>query len=236
MNASSAPQKILTIDIGGSHVKATLLDATGNMIADYKRVETPVPATPETVIAAIKGLAANFENYDVVSAGFPGYVKEGKIITAPNLGSRFWQNTDLQQQLAELLGKPAVVVNDADLQGAGIAKGKGLELVATLGTGFGTALLYNGKLLPHFEISHHPVTKTKDYDEYIGEKALNEVGKVRWNKRMERVIGILKTVFNYDYLYLGGGNSDKITFKLDDNITIVNNRDGIKGGAKLWLP
>jgi polyphosphate glucokinase len=128
------------------------------------------------------------------------------------------------------------VVNDADMQGLGVVKGKGLEMVITLGTGFGTALLMNGHLLPHLELAHHPVKDADTtYDKYIGEKALEKYGKERWNKRMQKVFKILKTVFNYDTLYIGGGNSDLLTFKLDKNMKIVTNADGIKGGARLWL-
>ena len=83
------------------------------------------------------------------------------------------------------------------------------------------------------EISHLPIKKG-DYDDYIGERALESEGKEKWNKRMEKVFEILKTVFNYDTLYIGGGNGKKITFKLDDNMKLVTNEDGIKGGARLW--
>jgi polyphosphate glucokinase len=126
------------------------------------------------------------------------------------------------------------VVNDADLQGLGLATGKGLELVITLGTGFGTAMINNGQLLPHLELAHHPITKKKTYDEYIGQKAMDKIGRKKWNKRMKRVIGILKTVIQYDSLFISGGNADKLDFKPGSNTRIDSNRDGIKGGAKLW--
>jgi polyphosphate glucokinase len=132
------------------------------------------------------------------------------------------------------LGKPVRVVNDADLQGLGVVNGKGFEIVVTLGTGFGTALLMDGQLLPHLEIAHHPIKKGVDYDQYIGEKALLEIGESKWNKRIMKVIDILKTVFNYDFLYISGGNAKKINFELESNIKIVTNKDGIKGGARLW--
>ncbi len=124
--------------------------------------------------------------------------------------------------------------NDAGLQGVGVVRGKGLEMMVTLGTGFGTALLQDGKLLPHLELSHHPIKTDKIYDDYIGEKAYQSKGKEGWNERIKKVIDILKTVFNYDRLYISGGNAKNITFELDENITIVNNREGIKGGARLW--
>lgn len=231
---SLASQKILSIDIGGSRVKATLLNAEGQSLMDYERTNTPLPATPEKVMEAILQLVQRLPGYDRISAGFPGYVKDGVVHTAPNLGTDFWTGTNLAQFLAEKLGKPAKVLNDADMQGLGIARGNGFEIVATLGTGFGTAFLHNGVLLPHIEFAHHPVSKERDYDEYIGEKQLLEVGEERWNKRIRKVLAILKTVFNYDHLYLGGGNAKKLRFKLDDNITLFNNRDGIKGGARLW--
>jgi polyphosphate glucokinase len=226
---------ILTIDIGGSHVKATILNPQGVPVSDYARMPTPEPATPLNVLDLIKELVKNFTDYDKISVGFPGYVRDGVVKTAPNLGSESWKDYPLQINLSALLSRPARVVNDADLQGVGIASGKGLEMVITLGTGFGTALVLDGRLLPHFEIAHHPVKTDKDYDEYIGEKAYQKRGKEHWNYRMKKVFAILKTVFNYDRLYISGGNAKNITFPLDDNMIIVNNREGIKGGARLWL-
>lgn len=231
----AAKEKILCIDIGGSRIKATVLDKEGNLLEEYKKLNTPSPSTPQNVLKTIKELTKEFTGYQKISVGFPGYVKKGGIIsTAPNLGTEHWKGVDLSNKIKTLLGKPCKVVNDADLQGLGMAEGKGLEMVITLGTGFGTALLDDGVLLPHLELAHHPVYKLSTYDKYIGEKALVKFGAARWNKRMERVIQILKTVFNYDHLYISGGNAKKLKFKLDKNITIANNQDGIKGGAKLW--
>ncbi|HSQ45101.1 MAG TPA: ROK family protein [Ginsengibacter sp.] len=226
--------KILAIDIGGSHIKATVLNVSGIFLQDYERLPTPMPATPGKVLAVIKELAQKCPGYDKVAAGFPGFIKDGVVKTAPNLSTADWANFNLVKALEETLGKPAMVVNDADLQGLAIVSGKGLELMITLGTGFGTALLRDGVLMPHLEIAHHPVTKNKDYDAYIGEFEFKRIGKKKWNKRMKRVIEILKVVFNYDRLYISGGSAKEINFKLDDNIVIAGNRDGIKGGAKLW--
>lgn len=115
-----------------------------------------------------------------------------------------------------------------------LAKGKGFEMVITLGTGFGSAIINDGILLPHLEMSQHPITKNKNYNDYVGEAALLKIGKSKWNKRVEKVIGVLKTVFNYDHLFISGGNARLITFKLDKNVTIENNIDGIKGGSIVW--
>lgn len=225
---------ILTIDIGGSNIKAIVLDERGNAVSEYKKLPTPQPSTPQNVLETIKALIKQLPAFDKISAGFPGYIKNGIVKTAPNLGTDEWNNYNLQKTLSAIFSKPAKVVNDADLQGIGLVSGKGLEMVITLGTGFGTALLNEGKLLPHFEIAHHPIKKNTDYDKYIGEAAYERKGKAHWNERMKRVIEILKTVFNYDRLYVSGGNARNLDFKLDDNIIIVNNRDGIKGGAMLW--
>jgi len=235
MNNPSDLKKTLSIDIGGSHIKATVLDQAGKSIKEYEKTPTPNPASPKSVIDAIKALTKDFPEYDHISAGFPGYVKNGIVFTAPNLGTDLWRQTDLQKLLKESLGKDAIVVNDADMQGMGVISGKGFEMVITLGTGFGTALFKDGFLLPHLEIAHLPIKKDKTYDQYLGDKAYHEIGDDRWNKRVKKVIEILKTVFNYDFLYIGGGNSSEIDFKLDDNIKIVSNREGIKGGPRLWM-
>lgn len=234
MKTSPAQTKILSIDIGGSSIKATILNYKGELKMDYNKIVTPKPANPESVVKAIKTLVEKFPGYDYVSVGFPGYVRNGVVKTAPNLGDSYWKDVDFRKQLESTLGKPTQVVNDADMQGLGVVSGKGLEMAITLGTGFGTALLMDGHLLPHLEVAHHPISKGRDYDEYIGDKALEDVGEKKWNKRIRKVFKILKTVFNYDYLYIGGGNSDLLDFKLDKNMRIVTNADGIKGGARLW--
>jgi len=234
MPVSVSEEKILSVDIGGSKVKATVLDMEGNMLRDYEKTETPVPANPQNVIKVIAALAEGFKPFTKVSVGFPGYVRDGIVRTAPNLDNESWENFDLANELSNVLKQPVRVVNDADLQGLGIANGKGLEMVVTLGTGFGTALLLNGTLLPHFEIAHHPLSKERDYDQYIGNAALQDAGLEKWNKRIKKVIAVLKTVYNYDHLYISGGNARKIDFRLDDNISIGTNLEGIKGGAKLW--
>ncbi|MDB5030561.1 ROK family protein [Mucilaginibacter sp.] len=226
--------KVLSVDIGGSHIKATVLDSNGALLVDYNKVVTPLPANPDNIVKAIEELAKSFPNYNKISVGFPGYVRDNIVKTAPNLDNASWVNFNLGKKLEEVLGKPAKVVNDADMQGLGVVSGKGLELVLTLGTGFGTALLLDGKLLPHMEIGQSPITRHNTYDNYVGDGAYEAEGKKKWNTRMEHVLQVLKTLFNYDYLYIGGGNARELNFKLDTNVKIVTNQDGIKGGARLW--
>ncbi len=225
---------ILSIDIGGTSIKACLLDNEGTLLSEYTKLPTPEDSTPEAVLATIKELVASMNAFDKVSVGFPGYVKYGKVETAPNLAENKWTNVDLAQQIADLFDKPVRLINDADQQGLGVISGKAFEIVWTVGTGFGTSLFFDGELLPHLELAHLPITKNKDYDDYIGDRAFEKIGKQKWNERLKRIIEIYKTVFNYDTLYIGGGNAKAIELELDPNIKIVSNRDGIKGGAKLW--
>ena len=234
MKNSHSTMQVLSIDIGGSHIKSTIVNEEGKLMMDYQSIETPNPATFSAVISAIESLVKSFPAFNKVSVGFPGYVKEGIVFTAPNLDQKTWAQVNLSEQLNTLLGKPARVINDADMLALGVVRGKGLEMLITLGTGFGTALLKDGTLLPHLEFSHHPIGKYKSYDAYIGAVAFQSVGIKKWNKRLEKIISILKSVFNYDTLYIGGGNANNINFKLDKNIKVVTNKDGIDGGAKLW--
>ena len=234
MQSLSIDEKILSIDIGGSRIKATILDPEGVMLMDFQKIATPSTPDPANVIQAILELTRSFQEYHRVSVGFPGYTRQGIVYTAPNLTTQKWSGVNLSKLLSDILNKPVRVLNDADMQGLGVVQGEGLEMVITLGTGFGTSLFLDGNLLPHLEVAHHPISKHRTYDEYIGDRGLSEVGLEKWNKRLQKVISILKTVFNYDHLYIGGGNSKKITFKIEDNITLVSNLDGIKGGAKVW--
>ncbi|MCU0356995.1 MAG: ROK family protein [Cyclobacteriaceae bacterium] len=228
------PHNIFSIDIGGSSIKGVVLSPDGEVLQPFQKVKTPAEATPENVVKAICTLAANFTGYDRVSVGFPGYVKKGMVRTAPNLGTDAWKDVNLNYLVSDALDKPVRTANDADMHGLGVVRGKGLEMVITLGTGFGTAFLLDGNLLPHFELAHHPYTRKNTYDLYVGDSAFQRIGPEKWNKRVKKVLNTLKTVFNYDHLYIGGGNASEITFTLDDNITRISNKDGIKGGARLW--
>lgn len=234
MAQSLSGDKILAVDIGGSHIKATILNAAGELQIGYQIVDTPVLPGPKTLIATINRLVHKFPGYDKVSIGFPGYVKDGVVLTAPSLAPTKWNGINLRQILQHEFNCPVAVINDADMQGLGIVSGKGLEMLITLGTGLGSALLLNGALLPHLELSQHPFTTGVIYDKYIGKKALAKIGEANWNGRVQKMLLVLKSVFNYEQLYIGGGNSRLINIRLDDNVTLVSNEDGIKGGAKLW--
>jgi predicted TIM-barrel fold metal-dependent hydrolase len=228
-------QRTLAVDIGGTGIKLALLDDRGTFIGGPTRVPTPTPpVAPVEVTKVIEQAAAGFAPFDRVSVGFPGAVRDGRVKTAPNLGTELWAGFDLQTALADLWGKPVRVLNDADVQGFGAVSGKGVEMVLTLGTGAGTSIFDNGQIVPHLELAHHPVHGNKTYDEYIGNAAYVKKGKKAWNKRVARVIEILRTVVNFDHLYLGGGNAKHVTFALPPDVTTVSNTDGLTGGIALW--
>jgi predicted TIM-barrel fold metal-dependent hydrolase/predicted NBD/HSP70 family sugar kinase len=227
--------RTLAVDIGGTGIKLAVLDGAGQMIGKPVRQPTPAPpVAPQVLTAAIGAAAAGLGGFDRVSVGFPGAVRNGRVLTAPNLGTELWAGFDLQAALAKLWKKPVRVMNDADVQGFGAIAGKGVEMVLTLGTGAGTSIFSNGQIMPHLELAHHPVRGNKTYDEYIGKLALEKAGKAKWNKRVARVIDILRRLVNFDHLYLGGGNAKQINFALPPDVTIVPNSDGLTGGIALW--
>lgn len=227
-------EKYLALDIGGSHIKSTILNDEGKMEIEYQKISTPKNATPDEVVGAIDTLIKDFPNYDKISVGFPGFIKNGVVKTAPNLNNQAFKNFNLSQAIASKFKKPVRLINDADMQGLGVISRVGLEMVITLGTGFGTALFMDGKLLPHLELAHLPVKKGSDYDDFIGDKALEKDGIEVWNEKIKDVLETFRTVINYDSLFLGGGNAKKINFSLNENIKLVGNRDGITGGMFLW--
>lgn len=224
----------LTIDIGGTGLKAVVLDARGKPIGDRVRTPTPAGRPPSTVVRAIRDLVAPLAEYDRISAGFPGVVRDGVVRTAPNFASRTWRGFDLARALEEILKRPVRVVNDAEVQGLAVIAGQGFELVITLGTGVGSAQFQDGALLPHLELSQHPVRGRKTYDQYLGDAARKRLGTRKWRRRVRRVIGILETVFNFDRLYLGGGNAARIDFHLGRRVRVVDNAAGLLGGIALW--
>lgn len=225
--------RTLTVDIGGSGVKAMVLDEAGNPLTERNRVETPQPPKPNAVIDAIASLASEQGEFHRVSVGFPGVVSSGVTKTAVNLDPD-WMGFDFASALSERLGKPVRVANDADIQGWGTVTGKGVELVITLGTGFGSALFVDGKLVPNLEMGHHPFRKGETYEQQLGRATLEKVGQKKWNNRLQKAIASLEHLFNYDYLYIGGGEAKKITIDLPPNVKIVPNINGLLGGIALW--
>jgi polyphosphate glucokinase len=231
-NTTAAGPVTLSIDIGGSGLKAMLLDPLGQPLSERERVPTPAIPTPLGVLRALDKLAERLAGFDRVSVGFPGVIKHGVTYMAVNLHPR-WMRFPLAAELKKRWKKPVRAANDADMAGCAAVKGKGVELVLTLGTGMGGALFVDGKLCPGLELGQHP-WKWKTYEDYIGRRGLDEFGRAIWNQLLLEAIQQTEELFNWDHLYLGGGNAKKITAKLPKNVSIVSNQLGLVGGVALW--
>ena len=231
--ASNSPVT-LAIDTGGTGIKMMALDGNGKPLTERLRQITPQPATTAAVLEQYVAMAAQMPPFDRISVGFPGVIKRGCTFTAANLDSS-WIGFPLQKELEKRLKKPVRVCNDAAVQGYAAVKGQGVELILTLGTGLGSALFTGGRLCPGLELAHHPWRKKgKTYEDYVGKRGYEKYGDEKWNGLVEKAIEQTSKLFNWDSLYLGGGNAKKITFRLPENVTIVSNEDGLLGGAKLW--
>ena len=224
----------LAIDVGGTRLKAGLLNSAEHMVAGPVRVDTPKPATPAAVLSALEGIIGQLGPFQRISVGFPGVVRHGRVLTAPNLGNEAWRDFPLVDELTRRFGRPARALNDASVQGLGVIAGHGLECVITLGTGMGFALFQDGRLAPHLEMGQHIARKEKTYDQYIGNAEFQRIGSKRWNNRVARVLTAIDVLVNYDALLIGGGNAKHIAFEFPPRVRIVANEAGITGGVRLW--
>jgi polyphosphate glucokinase len=252
-DAPAGPEHPLTIaiDVGGTGLKADVLDKDGNPVADRVRVPTRYPMSPDVLVSTLTTLVAKLPAADRVSCGFPGMVRGGHVLSAPHFvgeagpGSKAdpkllegWSDFDLAGALEKSIGKPTRVANDADVQGLAVVQGTGYEVVITLGTGFGTAFFMDGNLMPHMEFSHLEFRKGETFNEQIGEAARKKAGDERWNKRVRKAIAYLDALTFFDHLYIGGGNGGRVNRRdvgeILERITVVDNKAGILGGIKLW--
>lgn len=210
-----------------------LVDTKGKPVSERVRTETPKIPTPLQVMRRLDSLVQQLGKFDRVSVGFPGVTKRGITYTAVNLHPA-WYGFEFQKALEKRWKKPVRVANDASVQGYGAVKGVGVELTLTLGTGMGSSLFTDGKLCPGLELGHHPWKKEKEYEHYLGKQGLEKYGKKHWNKLLLEAIEQTRKLFNWDHLYIGGGNARKIEFELPADVTVVSNRMGILGGVALW--
>ena len=231
---NDASARTLCIDIGGNHVKAAVVGLGGRMLGDEVRIDTPTGKGPAAMVAAIADLVAPLPMAARVSIGFPGAVRNGMVLTAPNIGGEEWHRVPLADMLAERLRRPVRLANDATVQGLGAISGVGLECAITLGTGMGFAVFDDGHPGVHLELSQQLAHKGKTYDQYIGDAALEKLGPKHWNRRVGKVIRQLRALVNFDLLYIGGGNAKRISFGLPPDVHIVSNVTGIVGGVRLW--
>jgi polyphosphate glucokinase len=237
----------LAIDIGGSGIKASVINKDGDMVCERIRMETPYPSHPSGFSQVVADFVKVLPKAQRASVGFPGLVRNGIVVMVPSLSRlvkdgpkdpemiKAWKNFDLQTPLGAALAIPTKVANDADIQGAAVIKGEGLEFVMTLGTGVGTALFQNGILLPHLELGHAPFRQSEEFEEQIGNAARERIGVERWTRRVIKAIAKYDQFLFYDHCYVGGGNAKHIKgLDLGPKVTRVSNKAGIVGGSRIW--
>lgn len=217
----------LGIDIGGTKMKACVLDRSGQVTCEPTVVSTPRPSPPPAILAAIADLVTRCVKFDRISIGFPGVVRGPEIYTAPNLGTPQWRGYHLADALQQTYGVPVRILNDAAVQGLGVVKGPGLETVITLGTGVGCAVFRDRNWLLHLELG---------LDDFVGNAVLERLGPAEWNERLAKVVRDVLRLTACERLYIGGGNARKLALDLPDNVERVDNSAGITGGVRLWEP
>jgi polyphosphate glucokinase len=212
---------ILTIDVGGSHVK--LMTNRGRTKREF--VSGP-HLTAKTMVRKVKRLTNDW-SYDVISLGYPGPVVRNRPLADPyNLG-RGWKRFDFEKAF----GRPTRVVNDALMQALGSYEG-GRMLFLGLGTGLGSAMIADGVLEP-MELGHLPYRKGKTFEDYAGAAGLKHLGLKKWRRRVADVVEDLVAALQPEYVVLGGGNVDKLD-KLPPKTRRGNNDDAFEGGFRLW--
>jgi polyphosphate glucokinase len=241
----------LTIDCGGGGLKAAVVDDSDTLVGGPIRIPTPYPFPPARFVKTMLDIESQLPPADRATVGLPGMIRHGRVVATPHYVNRAgphtpvdpdlheaWTGYDARAALNRAFGRPVLVLNDAEVHGAALVVGTGLELVITLGTGLGNALFDDGVLAPHLELSHGPIRRKKTYDTYIGEIQRRELGTARWSRRVRRVVDGLRPVFRWDRLYIGGGNAALIDAEtiplLGADVTIVPNTAGVLGGSKAW--
>jgi polyphosphate glucokinase len=212
---------VLTVDVGGSNVKAVL-----NGVDERRRFPSGKKLTAEQMVTRVLELTADWA-YVGVSVGIPAPVVNDRVLRDPvNLG-KGWKGFDL----AEAFGKPTKVLNDAAMQALGSYQG-GRMLFLGLGTGLGSTMILDGTIAP-MEIGHLPFRKAT-YEDYVGERGRERLGQSRWRKAVFDTVEQLSTVLLPDYVVLGGGNVVHLK-KLPPNCRIGHNEDAFLGGFRLWV-
>jgi predicted NBD/HSP70 family sugar kinase len=217
----AAPPRILVLDVGGSHVKLHV-GARGNP----KKFVTGPKMSAAAMVKVVRKLVS-LDDYDAVSIGYPGMVLRGRIAAEPfNLG-RGWMGFDFE----EALGKPVRIVNDAAMQAVGSYTG-GRMLFLGLGTGMGATLILDGVVEP-MEFGHLPYKNGRTYEQYVGERGLERLGKKKWRKEVAAVVTQLSHALEVDYTVLGGGNV-RLLKKLPKHVRAGANGNAMTGGRLIW--
>jgi polyphosphate glucokinase len=239
--------RTLAIDVGGTGLKAVVLSPEGEMVSERVRNDTPYPCPPPVLLDELDKLAKTQPEFDRVSVGFPGAIRRGRVREVPAFSRREpgagpdpalvaqWTGFELEEALQMRFGRPTRVANDADVQGCAVVAGHGMELVITLGTGVGSAVFFDGVLLPHMELSHGRFAEGLSIEVACGDHHREEVGNKAWRTLVASALDALEDMVLPDHLYVGGGNAKRLDpDTLGPNRTVVPNISGLLGGIKLW--
>jgi polyphosphate glucokinase len=213
--------KVLVVDVGGTSIK---LLATGQKEA--RKFPSGPKMTAETMVRVAKKTAQDWD-YDVVSIGFPGPVVHGRPLREPHNLAPGWVNFDFQQAF----GRPVRIVNDAAMQALGSYKG-GRMLFLGLGTGLGSAMIVDGSLEP-MELAHLPYKNGKTYEDYVGLRGLERLGRKKWQQHVCKVVRQLRDALVAEEVVLGGGNVKKLE-QLPPGTRLGTNANAFVGGFRIW--
>ena len=239
--------KILGVDVGGTGIKAALVDTTtGELLSDRHRVGTPVMSTPDNMAAAVKTLLSEFDYSGPVGCCFPAVIVNGEARTAGNI-DKSWRGTRVDTVFGDATGLPFVVLNDADAAGVAemrIGAGVGLQgmvIMLTIGTGIGSGVFYNGQLIPNIELGRMPGKDGEPIEYYSGNRArkVNDLSWEEWGPRLNYFLERTARVCTPDHFIIGGGVSKKferykqaITVPTPIHIAKFQNNAGIIGAAE----
>jgi polyphosphate glucokinase len=213
-------KKILVIDIGGTHVKLMISRR------DKRKFDSGPRMTAKQMVTKIKETVAGWK-FDAISIGFPSPVHNGRIMKDPKHLGKGWIGFDF----SKALGKPVHVINDAAMQALGSYHG-GRMLFLGLGTGLGSALVWEKTLMP-LELGDLPYCEGSIIEDYLGKPGLALLGERAWKNEVKRAVRQLKQSFIADYVVLGGGNAKRFD-QLPEGIEPGHNRNAFLGGTRLW--
>lgn len=223
----------LALDVGGSHIKAALVDGHGRLLHRRHKVDTPDELTPESLLDALSRIGERLDGFDRVSVGINGLVHRGVIYALPITGDVSFRGFDLAARLSQRWERPVRVLNDAIMHGLGAIRGRGIELVITLGTGLGTALFIDGEAGPQPQFTPAPSRREPRGGAY-GDEAMVELGRKKWSRRVERLIDSLRVLTNFEHLYIGGGNAKRLACRLPRDASRIDNQSALLGGVRAW--
>ncbi|MDG2274977.1 MAG: ROK family protein [Flavobacteriaceae bacterium] len=238
--------KVLGMDIGGSGIKAAIVDTkSGELLSERHRIATPKPATPDAIAKVVQEMVTHFNWKKAIGCSFPTTIIDGKCIHSGNL-SPLWKNIQVDDFFKNNCNIPFYVSNDADLAGIaevslGAGKGKkGLVIVVTIGTGIGSGLFYNGKLIPNLELGKL-LHKDGEIIEFFCADSIRKKEKLtlkEWSLRLDILLHQINTIFSPNLIIIGGGISKKhsefkhyLTTDVKIKIAKFKNNAGIIGAA-----